>query len=120
MRYVQGIYGWSAGSNESHNGSQHPVMFDGLSGSHVPILQAVDAFLGIDPFLSEENLSRHISINQRHFFQCLRDHCFRYKLGDTAEDMELKGHFITIVKQMRVRVWLFLVTCLRNHTHGDF
>jgi hypothetical protein len=78
------------------------VKFDGLSGNHVLVFQAIDAFLGLDQYLSEENMVRYIPVNQRKFCMALKKSCFRHCLEDEMDDILLKKEFSKIVKHMRV------------------
>ena len=59
LSYVQGFQGWGVGrmiNNEF-------VKYDGLSGNHVLAFQAIDAFLGMDRYLTDEAMVRYIPVN---------------------------------------------------------
>lgn len=87
LSYVQGFQGWGIG--RKINGKF--VKYDGISGSHVLFFQALDAFLGIERYLSEELLKRSIPRRQRELCDTLREHCFRLKVKKDSEiDVELK------------------------------
>jgi hypothetical protein len=98
LSYVQGFQGWGVG--RMING--HYVKYDGLSGNHVLCFQALDAFLGMDPYLTEENMIRYIPVNQRGLCISLKKHSFRSKLQE-QRDMRLLDEFRKIVNQLKVR-----------------
>ncbi|ETS87858.1 hypothetical protein PFICI_01686 [Pestalotiopsis fici W106-1] len=98
LSHVQGFQGWGAG--RLIDGEF--VKYDGLSGNHVLVFQAIDAFLGLDRYLTEEAMKRYIPINQRNFCDTLKKHSFRSELRDTPVDLSLNQEFINIVNQMRV------------------
>ncbi len=97
MLYVQGFQGWAAG--EIIDGVY--VEYDGLSGNQLPFFQIVDAFVGLDPYLSEESMLRYIPFSQRKLIISLRKHSFRHK-ARMAGDVEIETEMQNIVKQMRV------------------
>lgn len=100
VRHVSGIHSWGLTSDTEHG----PVEFGGLSGSQTLIFLAVDAFLGIDQYHSEEEIRMHISKNMRNVFAAMKRHCFRPQLakGGSAEDLAIIEVMDRIVKQMRV------------------
>jgi len=100
LSYVQGFQGWGAG--RLIDGEF--VKFDGISGSHVLIFQALDAFLGLDRYLTDENMNRYIPARQRVFCDRLRAHCFRDSIGSSMVDVQIGQQFDTILKQMRVSI----------------
>ena len=75
LSHVQGFQAWGVGKvvNDQF------IKNDGLSGSQVLIYQALDAFLGIDQYLSDEdmNMKRYIPVNQRHFCAALKKNSLR-------------------------------------------
>ena len=97
LSYVQGFQGWGIG--KMVNGEF--VKYDGLSGNHVLFFQALDAFLGMDPYLTEENMIRYIPINQRRLCRTFKKHCFRNKLNDHS-DIEIKDEVQKIVNHLKV------------------
>ena len=97
MSYVQGFQDWGAG--EVVGGVY--VEYDGLSGNQQPLVPMVDAFLGLDPYLSEVNRLRYIPLSQRKLSASLREHSFRHK-AKWAGDVAIEGEMEKIVKQMRV------------------
>ncbi|KAF5879077.1 putative 15-hydroxyprostaglandin dehydrogenase (nad(+)) protein [Botrytis fragariae] len=58
LSYVQGFQGWGVG--KIVNGEY--VKYDGLSGNHVLFFQALDAFLIMDIYLTDENMERYIPL----------------------------------------------------------
>ncbi|KAF2098094.1 hypothetical protein NA57DRAFT_66542 [Rhizodiscina lignyota] len=97
LSYCQGFQGWAAG--EMKDGVY--VEYDGLSGNQLPFFHFVDAFIGMPPYLSEENMQRYIPAAQRHFTASLREHSFRTKAKEMG-DVEIEAEMEKIVKQMRV------------------
>jgi hypothetical protein len=97
LSYVQGFHGWAAG--EIIDGVY--VEYDGPSGNQLPFFQIVDAFVGLDPYLSEENMLRYIPLSQRKLNVSIRKHSFRHK-AKLAGDIEIETEMEKIVKQMRV------------------
>lgn len=95
LSYVQGFQGWGVG--KMINGEF--IKYDGLSGNHVLIFQALDAFLGIDRYLTDEDMVRYIPANQRNFCLALKKNCLRSKLQD---DQALEDIFTEIVKKLKV------------------
>ena len=97
LSYVQGFQGWGAGRIID----QEYVEFDGLSANQVLFFQALDAFLGLDPYLSDENMLRYIPITQRKFCSTLRKHSLRKKLqAYPLLEIEIQK----IVKSLRVMI----------------
>lgn len=89
LSYIQGFQGWGVG--RMIDGEF--VKYDGLSGNHVLIFQALDAFLGIEQYLTEENMLRYIPRNQRELCYAFRQHNIRQKLQpDNEDDEEIKQH----------------------------
>lgn len=97
MHYVQGPSGWGAG--EMINGEY--VEYDGLSGSHAPFFRVADAFLGLSPYFSEENMRRYIPESQRKLCQAMQEHGFREKAKEAGDDL-IGVELENMLKQMRV------------------
>lgn len=95
LSYIQGFQGWGVG--KMVNGEF--IKYDGLSGNHVLIFQALDAFLGIDQYLTDEDMVRYIPVNQRNFCLALKKNCLRSKLRN---DTILENAFTEIVKKLKV------------------
>lgn len=99
MAYCQGFQGWAAG--ELINGVY--VEYDGLSGNQLLFCQVIDAFLSLEPYLTEQNRHRYIPVRQRQFSDSVSKHSFR-RTAIKAEDEEIEAEMRKIVKQMRVGV----------------
>ncbi len=98
LSYVQGFQGWGVG--RMVDGVF--IKYDGLSGNHVLFFQALDAFLGMDRYLTDENMIRYIPANQRKLCIAFKKHSFRNKLKEHS-DMKIKDEFRKIVNHMKVR-----------------
>lgn len=94
LSHVQGFQAWGVGKvvNDQF------IKDDGLSGSHVLFYQALDAFLGLDRYLSDEDMERYIPVNQRRFCVALKRNNLRSKLLDD-EALEV---FSSIAKKFKV------------------
>ncbi|KAL2130880.1 hypothetical protein VTI74DRAFT_5834 [Chaetomium olivicolor] len=101
LSHVQGFYAWGAG-HESEDDTGEWVKFDGLSGNQVLLFQALDAFLGIEPYLSEENRRRNVPRRQREFASAVERHSFRHSLGREGVEGEIRGEIGEIVRRLRV------------------
>ena len=100
LSYVQGFQGWGVGRMVDGEF----IKYDGLSGNHVLFFQALDAFLGMDRYLTDENMIRYIPVNQRELCLALKKHSFRHKLKEHS-DMKIEDEVSTIVKHLKV--WFF-------------
>ncbi|OXV07234.1 hypothetical protein Egran_05000 [Elaphomyces granulatus] len=96
LHYVQGFQGWAAG--EIIDGKY--VEYDGLSGNQLPLFQVVDAFIGLDRFLNEEEMHGYMPLSQRKLTTSLRQHSFRRKAKEDG-DSEIEAEMLKIVKQLR-------------------
>ena len=108
LSHVQGFYAWGMGREED-KGTGRWVQFDGLSGNQVLLFQAVDAFLGLDVYLSKEMLEGNVPRLQRDFCAAVRRSSFRKAVccsvgdgGDGEMEEKIKGAFDELVKRMRV------------------
>jgi hypothetical protein len=97
LSYIQGFQGWGVG--RMINGEF--VKFDGLSGNHVLVFQAIDAFLGLDRYLTDENMTRYIPVNQRTLCLSLKKHCIRNRLK-AGEDSKIQEEITKIVNHLKV------------------
>ncbi|KAI9760772.1 MAG: hypothetical protein M1835_000111 [Candelina submexicana] len=97
LSYVQGFQGWGVG--RMIDGEY--VKFDGLSGNHVLFFQALDAFLGMDRYLFDQNMDRYIPVNQRELCISLKKNCFRKQL-DGEKDVAIEGEIRKIVNHLKV------------------
>jgi len=98
LRYVQGFQGWAAGTIDPITGQYDE--YDGLSGNQLLFSHVIDAFLGLDPYLSDENSLRYIPENQRKFSKCIREYNFREQAKQNG-DKELEKEMQGVVRQMR-------------------
>lgn len=117
LSYVQGFQGWGVGS--MINGEY--IKYDGLSGNHVLFFQALDSFLGMDRYLSDQNMERYIPVNQRKLCISLKKNCFRNKF-DGEKDVAIEEEVRKIVNYLKVRfIPVFhqktLLTCCRYSEH---
>jgi hypothetical protein len=103
LSYVQGFQGWAAG--EMIDGNY--VEYDGLSGNQLPLFQIVDAFVGLNRYLDEENMLRYIPLSQRKLTMSLRQNCFRHKAKQDG-DSEIEAEMLKIIKQLRVCLPFFV------------
>ncbi|KAJ6780590.1 hypothetical protein PWT90_07117 [Aphanocladium album] len=102
LSHVQGFLAWGTGYRDKLTGEF--VKFDGLSGNQILLFQALDAFLGMDSYLSIENLEQNVPMRQREFCDMLRKHSIRDRLSElNSEDdaIEILEGFDRIVKRLR-------------------
>ena len=102
---IQGFYGWGIGHFDADENEWEK--YDGLSGNQVLLFQALDAFLGIDQYLSPRDQERNVPRRQREVCHALRKHSFRGLLGDLEYDdnvAEILRNIEAILKRLRVRV----------------
>ncbi|EAQ90289.1 hypothetical protein CHGG_02224 [Chaetomium globosum CBS 148.51] len=105
LSHVQGFYAWGLGlegEGERQQGGKEVVKFDGLSGNQVLLFQVLDAFLGIEPYLSEENLNRNVPEKQRVFCRAVERHSFRSRLRSDGVEGQIRGELGEIVKRLRL------------------
>lgn len=102
LSYVQAFQGWGVG--RMVNGEF--VKYDGLSGNHVLFFQALDAFLGMDRYLTDENMIRYIPVNQSNLCVALKKHSIRNKLKEHG-DVRIEEEFKKIVNHMKVFFFWF-------------
>jgi hypothetical protein len=98
LSYVQGFYAWGVGSSGDD-------IFNGLSGNQVLLFQALDAFLGLEQYLSDLDQERNVPARQRAFCKALFRHSFRKALSGTPNDeheAQIQRDFEEIVKRLRV------------------
>lgn len=97
MSYIQGFHAWGAG--EIIDGKY--VEYDGLSGNQLMIFGAVDAYLGLESYLTTENLRRYLSSAQRELLLSYKTHSFREK-AKVAEFLEIENEMQDLVKLFKV------------------
>lgn len=97
---VQGFHAWGAGYYNQATGEWEK--FDGLSGNQVLLFQVLDAFLGLEPYLTVQVLESNVPKLQRDFCAAVGRHSFRAKLGSDGVDAQIRDEFAEIVKRLRV------------------
>ncbi|KAK6084492.1 hypothetical protein SCUP234_03281 [Seiridium cupressi] len=100
---VMGFFAWGAGSIDDATGEFDK--YDGLSGNQVLLFQALDAFLGIQPYLSQRDKERNVPARQRALCEIFEKHSFRAKLSeDTNDEVEVRivNEFTEILKRLRM------------------
>jgi len=100
---IQGFFAWGAGHYNAATGEWEK--YDGLSGNQLLLFQALDAFLGIEQYLSQRDQEMSVPRRQRELCHALRKHSFRERLARMGEDVNVDGilrDFATILKQLRV------------------
>ncbi|CAN8103844.1 unnamed protein product [Discula destructiva] len=108
LSHVQGFFAWGAGHVDESSGKWNE--FDGLSGNQVLLFQVLDAFLGIEQYLSPRDQERNVPIRQREFCKAIETHSFRRKLGVPPRDDDearILAEFEEILKRLRVRAFDF-------------
>ncbi|KAI0381402.1 hypothetical protein F5Y04DRAFT_280934 [Hypomontagnella monticulosa] len=102
LPHVQGFFAWGAGYIDDATGEW--VKFDGLSGNQVLLFQCLDAFLGLEPYLSQRDQERNVPIRQRALREAFERHSFREKLSKVPEDeaeAQIVRNFDEILKRIR-------------------
>lgn len=97
LSYIQGFQGWGVGRMVDGEF----IKYDGLSGNHVLFFQALDAFLGMDRYLTDENMIRYIPVNQRELCLALKKNSFRHKMTE-QNDMMIENEVGKIVNHLKV------------------
>lgn len=97
LGYCQSFQAWGAG--RMINGEY--VEFDGVSGSHNLCFMVLDAFLGMNSYMNEQNLRRYIPHNQRSMIATFRKHSFLGRLHEN-EDKEISDQFGKIIQHLKV------------------
>lgn len=103
LSHVQGFYAWGAGYHDEAAGRF--VMFDGMSGNQILLFQALDAFLGLEPYLPEETRLRNVPAKQRELARVFEKHSFRAQLDvetNGEADADIAKEFDAIIKKLRV------------------
>ena len=113
LSHVQGFYAWGVGEERDDDKEEGGwVKFDGLSGNQVLLFQVLDAFLGLEPYLDEENRRRNVPERQRLFCDAVARHSFRRQLGEDGVEGRVRAELVEIVKRLRVRFISFLFLLL--------
>jgi hypothetical protein len=101
LSHVQGFYAWGIGYQDDISGDW--IIFDGLSGNQVLLFQTLDAFLGLEPYLSTRDQDRNMPKRQREFCRALERHSFRGQLEELGEEgASIREEFVDIIKRLRV------------------
>ncbi|KAK7747507.1 hypothetical protein SLS53_001762 [Cytospora paraplurivora] len=107
---VQGFFAWGAGRTNSSTGEWE--RFDGLSGNQILLFQVLDAFLGMEPYLSAQDLERTVPLRQRAFCKAVEKYSFRGKLNSPPNDdneMQILRELDEIIKRLRVSLITMLL-----------
>lgn len=101
LSHVQGFYAWGAGHQDDASGEWNK--FDGLSGNQVLFFQVLDAFLGIEQYLSPRDQERNVPIRQRVFCKAVEKHSFRRQLDSSEDesDAPILREIDEIIKRLR-------------------
>ncbi len=106
LSYIQGFFAWGIGQIDEI--SKEWVKFDGLSGNQVLLFQALDGFLGFEPYLSPRDQERNVPARQRALCKAFKKHSFRKLLSDVPRDeaeAKISEEFNEIVKRLRVSLY---------------
>lgn len=108
---VQGFFAWGAGHMDGVTGEWHK--FDGLSGNQVFLFQVLDAFLGLEQYLSPRDQERNVPMRQRAFCKAVEKHSFRALLDESQDkhDVHIRREFDAIIKRLRVKNPIFFIPC---------
>ena len=79
------------------------VKYDGLSGNHVLFFQALDAFLGMERYLTEENMEKYIPLRQRELCGVLKRSSFVKRVKE-KEERNIEREFAKMVNQLKVHL----------------
>lgn len=105
LPHVQGFFAWGVGRIDEASGDY--IRFDGLSGNQVLLFQTLDAFLGIDPYLSVRDQKRNIPARQRALCKSFEKHSFRRQLSKAPRSGDvdrIRIEFDNIIKRLRVNL----------------
>lgn len=94
MSHVQGFQAWGLEKidRETNTGEKIHVRDDGLSGSHILLFQVLDAFLGIERYLSPADFLKFVPARQREFCDIVRKYSPRGRLSLGPEVASDDGH----------------------------
>ncbi|KAI1132502.1 hypothetical protein F5Y10DRAFT_231277 [Nemania abortiva] len=95
LSYVQGFHGWGVGRQINGNF----VRFNGVSGNHILLFQVLDAFLGMERYLSDEDMVLYIPLHQRLLCETVKKHSIRQQLGHT--NTGITDEFEKLAKKLR-------------------
>lgn len=104
LSHVQGFFAWGVGFQDESTGEW--IRFDGLSGNQVLLFQALDAFLGLEPYLSERDQERNIPARQRKLRRAFEKHSFRRQLSAASctdeHEIRILQDMDHLIKRLRV------------------
>jgi hypothetical protein len=103
LPHVQGFYAWGVGHYNEEK--QEWAKYDGLSGNQVLLFQALDAFLGIDQYLSQLDQDRNVPKRQRDMCHALRKYSFRSTLSAQSgndDKISIMRSMDMIIKRIKV------------------
>ncbi|KAF7589838.1 hypothetical protein BBP40_003596 [Aspergillus hancockii] len=98
LSYIQGFQGWGVG--RMINGQY--VKYDGWSGNYV-LVSALDAFLGLDWYLSDENTDCYIPARQRDLCVTFKKYSFRHKFRGPI-DRQIEDEFKKMMNHMKANL----------------
>jgi hypothetical protein len=105
---IQGFYAWGVSHYDEE--TQEWDAYNKLSGNQALLFQALDAFLGIEQYLSPKDQERSVPKRQRELCHVLRRHSFRKALSEAPYDedvAEILQSFDEILKRLRVSVLVY-------------
>jgi hypothetical protein len=103
LSHIQGFYAWETGYYDEEADAWKS--FDGLSGNQVLLFQALDAFLGIEQYLTPLDQERNVPKRQRKLCEALRKYSFRgtvSMMSDDENEVDIVRSFNGILKQLKV------------------
>lgn len=98
MRFTQGFHGWGLEKVVDNRA----VVHNGVSGSHVLVFHVIDAFLGLEPYLPNDEMELYVPLQQRQFSTAVRHSCFRHEVSEDRHP-SLYARMQQLAQQMRVR-----------------
>lgn len=103
---LQGFLAWNA----DHEGKNEDwIKFDGLSWNQIWLFHMLDAFLGLESFLLEQDHKCHVPALQRAARETSRKHSFRNQLSEESTDKDetqIARDMNKIVERLRVSLEL--------------
>lgn len=100
MQYTQGFHGW--GLKKLVNGI--PITHTGVSGSQVLAFHIIDSFIGLDPYMPDDEIELYVPARQHLFSLAVRRACFRDKLTCTSHPL-LYARMEHLAQQMKVCIY---------------
>ncbi|CEJ88242.1 hypothetical protein VHEMI04656 [[Torrubiella] hemipterigena] len=100
MQYTQGFHGW--GLEKVVDGI--PITHTGVSGSQVLAFHIIDSFLGLEPYMSNDEIELYVPARQHMFSLAVRRACFRHKLTSISHPL-LYDRMEHLAQQMKVCIY---------------